>query len=257
MSSRQWGGRTCEVNKYLLGRSVPSLSWGTLGTNMSPPSHVHQDAHLSHPTGPHSPQNASDPEPMRETGESRSRRSTGGLGKRSRSSSTPPNRGSIHDNDMQQRTSFFPVSADTSRAFAQNGGGGRTVGNVGIGGQLGSPATQVMARSDPRPRRSSVSHPPAPTPGRTSISSTVDRPVIPGVPTNTALVTNRLRRNSYQRSRILFYHRHEPHYGFTNFSNHPVEYQGKTYPTSEHLFQAFKVCGILSMRWLSDNSSSF
>lgn len=40
---------------------------------------------------------------------------------------------------------------------------------------------------------------------------------------------------------ILFYHRNEPHFGFTNFSDHPVEYHGRIYPTSEHLFQAFKV----------------
>jgi hypothetical protein len=41
--------------------------------------------------------------------------------------------------------------------------------------------------------------------------------------------------------RILFYHKHNPHYGFTNFSSHPVIYNGKRYPTSEHLFQSFKV----------------
>ncbi|TRM64443.1 hypothetical protein BD626DRAFT_491843 [Schizophyllum amplum] len=40
--------------------------------------------------------------------------------------------------------------------------------------------------------------------------------------------------------RILFYHKHDPHYGFTNFSDHPVEYRAKMYPTSEHLFQASK-----------------
>jgi diaminohydroxyphosphoribosylaminopyrimidine deaminase/5-amino-6-(5-phosphoribosylamino)uracil reductase len=44
------------------------------------------------------------------------------------------------------------------------------------------------------------------------------------------------------RPRILFYHRNDPYYGFTNFSPHPVQYNGKEYPTSEHLFQAFKVC---------------
>lgn len=43
------------------------------------------------------------------------------------------------------------------------------------------------------------------------------------------------------RPRILFYHKHDPHYGFTNFSPHPVMYKGKKYPTSEHLFQSFKV----------------
>jgi diaminohydroxyphosphoribosylaminopyrimidine deaminase/5-amino-6-(5-phosphoribosylamino)uracil reductase len=43
------------------------------------------------------------------------------------------------------------------------------------------------------------------------------------------------------RPRILFYHKHDPHYGFTNFSDHSVLYKGKRYPTSEHLFQSFKV----------------
>ncbi|KIK98136.1 hypothetical protein PAXRUDRAFT_824207 [Paxillus rubicundulus Ve08.2h10] len=40
--------------------------------------------------------------------------------------------------------------------------------------------------------------------------------------------------------RILFYHVNDPYYGFTNFSPDPVEYQGKRYPTSEHLFQSLK-----------------
>ena len=44
-----------------------------------------------------------------------------------------------------------------------------------------------------------------------------------------------------QQPPILFYHKHEPHYGFTNFSPHQVVYKGKVYPTSEHLFQSFKV----------------
>lgn len=47
-------------------------------------------------------------------------------------------------------------------------------------------------------------------------------------------------------ARILFYHKHDPHYGFTNFSAHPVMYKGKRYPTSEHLFQSFKVGNSLS-----------
>jgi len=38
----------------------------------------------------------------------------------------------------------------------------------------------------------------------------------------------------------LFYHKHEPHYGFTNFSNHAVKFENKIYPTSEHLFQSLK-----------------
>ena len=40
---------------------------------------------------------------------------------------------------------------------------------------------------------------------------------------------------------IKFYHKHKPYYGFTNFSSHAVNYNGKAYPTSEHLFQSFKV----------------
>lgn len=39
---------------------------------------------------------------------------------------------------------------------------------------------------------------------------------------------------------ILFYHAHDPYYGFTNFSSDPIEYNGKKYPTSEHLFQSLK-----------------
>lgn len=39
-------------------------------------------------------------------------------------------------------------------------------------------------------------------------------------------------------NKILFYHAHDPHYGFTNFSSDPIEYNGKKYPTSEHLFQS-------------------
>lgn len=49
------------------------------------------------------------------------------------------------------------------------------------------------------------------------------------------------------RPKILFYHRHDPHYGFTNFSPHPVVYKGKRYPTSEHLFQSFKVRRFLAV----------
>lgn len=47
------------------------------------------------------------------------------------------------------------------------------------------------------------------------------------------------------RPRILFYHKQDPYYGFTNFSPHPVKYKGKVYPTSEHLFQSFKACYLL------------
>lgn len=52
---------------------------------------------------------------------------------------------------------------------------------------------------------------------------------------------------SYERPKVLFYHKQDPYYGFTNFSAHPVVYKGKRYPTSEHLFQSFKVSVIYLM----------
>ncbi|KAF8630180.1 hypothetical protein AX15_003059 [Amanita polypyramis BW_CC] len=39
---------------------------------------------------------------------------------------------------------------------------------------------------------------------------------------------------------IHFYDKDKPHYGFTNFSEHPIKYRGQMYPTSEHLFQSLK-----------------
>jgi hypothetical protein len=41
--------------------------------------------------------------------------------------------------------------------------------------------------------------------------------------------------------RILFYDKDDPYFEFTNFARYPVVWQGKRYPTSEHLFQAMKV----------------
>ncbi|KAF8273495.1 DUF1768-domain-containing protein [Lactarius quietus] len=39
---------------------------------------------------------------------------------------------------------------------------------------------------------------------------------------------------------IFFYHRGKPYFEFTNFSLHSIEYDGRIYPTAEHLFQALK-----------------
>jgi hypothetical protein len=216
----------------------------------SPPSLVHRDPRSFHPIGPPNPQAASDPELRRETRESRSRWSTNDTKKRSRSSSTPPDSRLVNDSS-QPGTSFSRVSADGSRAFAQEMQRGWTTGSVEVGVQVqaqgqikigGPPPTQSTTRIEPRHRRNSVDHPPPQTPRRMSFSSPVDPPVIPGI--NVAYVPNRHRRDSYQRHRILFYHKHEPYYGFTNFSDHPVMYEGKMYPTSEHLFQSFKVRGV-------------
>ena len=56
---------------------------------------------------------------------------------------------------------------------------------------------------------------------------------------------NLLRKNPRSRPKIFFYGKDTPHYAFTNFSPHPVEYEGKEYPTTEHLFQSFKASGVL------------
>ncbi|KAJ7123141.1 hypothetical protein C8R44DRAFT_705010 [Mycena epipterygia] len=42
------------------------------------------------------------------------------------------------------------------------------------------------------------------------------------------------------RQRIFFQPRQKQYRGFTNLSAHPVKYNGKEYPSSEHLYQAFK-----------------
>ncbi|CCM06414.1 uncharacterized protein FIBRA_08675 [Fibroporia radiculosa] len=68
-----------------------------------------------------------------------------------------------------------------------------------------------------------------------SVASRVNHPVAP-TPTNTPQSTQM----PSTPSPIWFYHKHDPYYGFTNFSPHPVDYNGKSYPTSEHLFQSFK-----------------
>ena len=62
----------------------------------------------------------------------------------------------------------------------------------------------------------------------------------PVTPTAPYALTRRNSRSS--QPPILFYHKNQPYYGFTNFSNHDVKFEGKVYPTSEHLFQSLKVC---------------
>ena len=214
------------------------------------PSPARQSPHSLHPIDPHSPQDTSGPELRHDTRGGRPRRSTNDDNKRSRSNSTPPDNRVTRDQSLQ-RTGLLPVSAHGSRTWAQDLNRGWSTGNVEVNVQGqgmiqvgGPPVTQPAAKFNPRRRRSSISYPPTLTTGRTSTSSLVDSPVIPGVTTNVARPPSRLRKDSYQRPRILFYHKHEPHYGFTNFSSHPVLYGGKEYPTSEHLFQSFKVCRV-------------
>ena len=42
---------------------------------------------------------------------------------------------------------------------------------------------------------------------------------------------------------IKFYHQYNPYYEFTNFSQYPIQLDGKQWPTTEHYFQAQKFIG--------------
>ncbi|PPQ63933.1 hypothetical protein CVT24_009108 [Panaeolus cyanescens] len=98
-----------------------------------------------------------------------------------------------------------------------------------------SASPEETPRSPPTRARTSIYN--ARRPGVKSASGVPTTNFVPGTPQARlrALATQ-----PAQRPRILFYHKHDPHYGFTNFSAHPVIYNGKKYPTSEHLFQSFK-----------------
>ena len=122
---------------------------------------------------------------------------------------------------------------------------GQRVGHGGPEVREGQGQKEGYSRGRVR-RSSDVGHPtstPAPALRRMSISSPADSsPVIPGITTAGGMgIRNLLRKNPPSRPKILFYNKDEPYYGFTNFSPHPVVYRGKTYPTSEHLFQSLKV----------------
>jgi len=62
-------------------------------------------------------------------------------------------------------------------------------------------------------------------------------------PPPTATKTSRGRPTQPQQYVIKFYEKEKPYYELTNFAPFEVEYEGKKYPTSEHLFQAFKFLG--------------
>src|ERR1700753_3946401 len=81
-------------------------------------------------------------------------------------------------------------------------------------------------------------------------------PIIPARPTGEPMESaarNVLRQPvpPEHRPKILFYHKTKPYYGFTNFSPHLIDYRGKRYPTSEHLFQLFKVGSQRGQQYLS------
>ena len=199
-------------------------------------------------------------------GAGESRDADGERRSRNRSNSTPPDNRQHHHHDHRHRPRngqavLIPVSANESWAWGQNWvntwwGPGRAQIQVQTQVQVvvrgGEPRdTQGQREGDRRGRgrRSSDAKPPpstpAPAPRRMPTPAPADSPpVIPGVTTTSGMgLRNLLRKKSPNRPKILFYDKDDPHYGFTNFSPHPVMYRRKRYPTSEHLFQSFKVCG--------------
>jgi len=73
-----------------------------------------------------------------------------------------------------------------------------------------------------------------------TVSPVVNRtPHVPQMPVKcTGPHVQRPRR--YLKRSIYFCEKSKPYYGFTNFSDHAVIYEGKRYPTSEHLYQSMK-----------------
>lgn len=192
----------------------------------------------------------------RDNGPERRRDGDGGRRYRNRSNSTPPeNR--IRDCQPQNgRTELFTASANASLAYAEHWADTswfprtQTVevqvsGHMAMvvrGGELGDDRRGRTRRSSDTKRPNFVQSAPAPRPAHSIPSSPAEIPVIPGLTTSGGMgLRNLLRKNSRDRPKILFYNKNEPYYGFTNFSPHPVTYEGKRYPTSEHLFQALKV----------------
>lgn len=86
------------------------------------------------------------------------------------------------------------------------------------------------------PRVPRGSHPPR-GPSMQRVSPSPQSSPVPAHPSPTSSTTV----SNGTPKKILFYHAHDPYYGFTNFSPDPIQYNGKTYPTSEHLFQSMKV----------------
>ena len=164
-----------------------------------------------------------------------------------RSSSTPPDDRNSDRRPQDGRMGLGPVWADDSRASVEKRDR-RTPGAA-------VPARQAQAEEsgqrsgqlqDPRRRRRSSDAKRSGSAPDFPWDTTAPPPKPPPAIFGEMKLRNLLRRNSRSRPKILFYNKHEPYYGFTNFSPHPVMYQGKQYPTSEHLFQSLKVSRMLS-----------
>ena len=149
------------------------------------------------------------------------------------------------NNQCPPRRSTSPPSMNTdcSLPWVQHLDRSSTTGNVDRQSKSHSLIEVATRLMGVRRRRNSDSIPPsASTDGQEPVSPRATSSVVPRGTTITPYVPYSLVKDLCERPRILFYHKHQPHYGFTNFSSHPVKYEGKVYPTSEHLFQSFKAC---------------
>ena len=185
----------------------------------------------------------------RDIGPGRHMDAGGGGRSRNRSSSTPPEFNRIHHHPPQNgQTRLFSASAEASWEYGEHWahtswtpGHTQTV-QLQVNSRMamvvqGQPGDGDHHRG--RARHSSDAKrlsfvPPTP-------SSPTEPPVIPRFTTPEGMGFWNLFGRSSRDPPIRFYKKHEPYYEFTNFSPHPVVYQGKRYPTSEHLFQALKV----------------
>ena len=126
-------------------------------------------------------------------------------------------------------------------------GGSPTTPQSTSGGQKQRPVTQhyiprcagLSQTSSASNVSSSNSHPKHPSQSASNDYTEADYPPLtaPVAPMGASIAPFRTPRTAP----VLFYDKNDPFYEFTNFSPHGVVYKGKTYPTSEHLFQAFKV----------------
>ena len=137
-----------------------------------------------------------------------------------------------------------PANPDGSRRWSRyasrNSSTGSIVSIVQTQGQNVIDATARLIGG--RRRRASDSAPATPsagTPKQEPAFPLVDSLLIPRVSTDSPNTSSN--NPPGRRPPILFYHKHQPYYGFTNFSNYDLRYEGKIYLTGEHLFQSLKV----------------
>lgn len=129
-----------------------------------------------------------------------------------------------HHMDIAQ--SFLVSSTETQSPLDRIKKGLEDRGYLSDGGKVNvAPTSHALLPRAPR-----GSHPPRVSSAQRPSASPQSSPLTtrPTPPSSTTL-------SNGKPNKILFYHAHDPYYGFTNFSSDPIEYNGKKYPTSEHL----------------------